>query len=126
MVETLTELNLLMVSVDILTERFRSAEIERSAFHLQDFTSGNSCVVCRKIEVCVNLANLILNRWSRICCACQTKEGVMCQVDDSLLVSGSKIFDNQLVLVSKGKLYRYIQFTSKTFLTIGRYTMQCQ
>ena len=118
MVETVTELNLLVVSFDILTESLCLAEIERSSFNLQDFTCWNGRCVGGQIEVCIDFANLALDAGSGIGSTAQCKEGVVCQVDNRLLVSGSQILNNQLVLVGEGKFYRYVQFASETFLTI--------
>ena len=43
---------------------------------------------------------------------------MMGQVDDGLLVGGSQILDDQLVLVGECKLNGYIKFASETFLAI--------
>ena len=65
-VETMTELDLLVISFDILAESLRCAEVERSAGYLQDFTRRNSGVVGGQIEVGIDLANLILDSGSGV------------------------------------------------------------
>ena len=60
-VETVTKLNLLIVGVDILTESFRRAEVERCALDLQNLTRRNSGVVGWKVEVGIDLADLVVN-----------------------------------------------------------------
>ena len=114
----MTELNLLVVSIDILSECLWLTEIEWSTLNLQDFTCWDSCIIGRKIEVGVDFADLVLNTWSRISCTTQCKEGVMCQVDDGLLVCGSQILDNQLVLVGECEFNCYIELACETFLTV--------
>ena len=118
MVETVAELNLLVVSFDILTESLCRAEIEGSTFNLQDFTCWNGRCISGQIEVSIDFANLVFDAGSGIGSTAQCKEGVVCQVDNRLLVGGCQILNNQFVLVGEGKFYRYVQFASETFLTI--------
>ena len=125
-VETFTEFYLLVVGIDILTEGFRFAEVERSTFYLQNLTCWDRCSVSRQIEICIDLTDLILYRWSRISSTCQTEESMMCQVDNRLLISSSQILDYQLVLVCESEFYCHVEFTGETFLTIGGDTVQGQ
>ena len=99
------ELNLLIISVNLLAECLWSTEVKRCTFNLQNLTCRNSGVVGRQIEVGIDLADLILNGWSGICCTSQTEECVMSQIDYGLLVGGSQILDDQFVKVCEGKLY---------------------
>ena len=50
-IEALTELDLFVVCVNVLAERFRGAEIKRCTFHLQNLASRNGGSVGRQIEV---------------------------------------------------------------------------
>ena len=120
----MTELDLLIVGLDVLTEWLRCAEVERCSLDLQDFTGRNSGVVGGQIEVGVYFADLILDGGSRVGATCQCKEGVVCQVDNGLLVGGCQILDDQLVLVGEGELNRYIELASEAFLTIAGDAMQ--
>ena len=118
MIEAMSELNLFIVSIDILSEGFRLTEIERRTFNLQNFTCRDSGSICWQIEVCINLTDQILNAWGGICCSCQTEESMMCQVDNGLLIGGSQILYHQLILIGEGEFNRHIEFASKAFLSI--------
>ena len=61
MVKSLTELNLLVVGINILTEGFRLTEIEGGTFYFQNLTCRDSSSICRQIEVCIDLTDLILD-----------------------------------------------------------------
>ena len=71
MVEALAKLDLFMVSIDVLSERLRCTEIEWRTFNLQDLTCRNGRSIGRQVEVGIDLADLILDGWGRIGCACQ-------------------------------------------------------
>ena len=124
MVKALAELDLLVVCIDILTKRFRLAEVKWSTLHFQNLASRNGRVIGRKIEVSIDLANLVFDSGSWVCCSCQTEEGMMCQIDNRLLVGGSQLLNDQFVFISKCEFYCYVQLTSKAFLTIGGLAVQ--
>ena len=118
MVESVTELNLLVVGVDILAEWLSLTEVEWSTLNLQYLTCWDSCSIGRQIEVGVDFADLVFDTWSRISSTAQCEESVMCQVYDGLLVGSSQILNYQLVLIGECEFYCNVEFTSETFLTI--------
>ena len=126
MVVAVTELDLLVVCLNLLTEALWLAEVEWGAGNLQNLTSRNSGLVSRQIEIGIDFADLVLNGWCGICCACKTEECVVGQVDNGILVGSSQILDDEFVLVSESVLNGYVQLACVAFLTIGRNTMQCQ
>ena len=101
-VETMSKLNLLMISLDVLAKTLWRAEVEGSTSNLQNFTCGNSSLVSWQIEIGIDLTNLVLNRRSGISCACQTEESVVGQVDNRLFVCSCQILNNKFVLVGEG------------------------
>ena len=52
----MTELNLLIISIDLLSEGLGLTEIKRRTFNLQDFACRNGGVVGRQIEIGIDFA----------------------------------------------------------------------
>ena len=67
----MSELDLLVVGINVLSEGLWLAEVEWGTLYLQDLTCWDSCRICRQIEVGVDLSNLIVDAGSRISCTCQ-------------------------------------------------------
>ena len=67
MVVTCTILYLLVVGIDILTNRLRSAEIKRRALYEADFARRNAGLVNWQIIVSIDFANKIVYCWGWIC-----------------------------------------------------------
>ena len=57
----LTILDLLIVSIDVLTDRLWCAEVEWSAFYLQNLTCRNRYLVDRQVVVCIDLADEVVD-----------------------------------------------------------------
>jgi len=124
-VVSVTKLNLLVISINLLADSLWLTEVEWCAFHLQDLTSRNSGVVGGQIEVRVDFADDVVNRRCGISGASNREEGVMCQVHDGLLVGGSQILQHQLVVVSEGELSFAARITDpKSGRTLECYTTE--
>ena len=70
----------------------------------KNLSCGDGSLINRHIEIGIDFANLVLDGGRRIGNAREAEESVVGEVDDSLLVGGGQVFENQLVLVGKGKL----------------------
>ena len=81
-----TVLNLLVVSVNILSDRFRGAEVEWSSSHFPNLSRRNACLVDGEIEVGIDLAHQVVDGWGGVGRSCQREESVVREVDDSFLV----------------------------------------
>ena len=66
MVISCTILNLLIVSINILTNRLRCTEVERCTLYEANFTCRNTCLINREIVVCIDFANQVVDSWGRV------------------------------------------------------------
>ena len=120
MIITVTEFNLLVVSINLLAKGLWCTEVERCASNLQNLAGRNGGLISRQIEVGIDFAYLILDCWCWISSTCQTEECVVCQVDNGLLVGSCQLLNDELVVVCEGVLNGNIQFASIALFTIGR------
>ena len=58
-----TVFDLLVVSINVLTNGLRCGEVERSSFYAADFTCRNAGVVNGNVEVAVHIEQLVFNAW---------------------------------------------------------------
>ena len=59
-------LDLFVVGINVLSDRFRLSEVERSAFHETDFTRRDGGLVYGEVIVGVDFALQAFNRWSGV------------------------------------------------------------
>ena len=65
-VVSVTENELLVVSVDVLSDRLRSAEIKRSTLYRTHFAGRDELVVCRSESICVHIKNHVRSLFSML------------------------------------------------------------
>ena len=111
--------DLLIIGIDVLADGFRCAEVEGSALHFENLSCGDGSLINRHIEIGIDFANLVLDGGRRIGNAREAEESVVGEVDDSLLVGGGQVFENQLVLVGKGKLNGHLALAREALFAVG-------
>ena len=117
-------LDLLVVSIDVLSDGFRGAEVEWSVFHEADFACGNARLVDGDVEIGIDFANLVVDGGGGIGYSLKREESVAGQVDDSLLVGGCHIFDNQFVIVVESVDNRHFHFSRVAFFSVRAHIFQ--
>lgn len=114
-----TILNLLIIAVPIGAYGMRCAEVKRSAFHLEYFTSGDIGVISRHEEVGVNLYHLILNAGSGIGNTLEREETVVGHIDYGLLVGSALVVDHEFVVIGEGEHDGHLELAREAFFIIS-------
>ena len=97
----------------------RCTEIHRSTFYLQDFSCRNGHFVNGSIMISVDSNDVVQNRRGGIGNTCQIEEAVVGEVDNSCLVCGSPIFNNQCIgFIFQTIGHFYFQITGKALFAI--------
>ena len=101
MVVTCSVLDLLVVSINILTYSLLCAEIKWSSGHFQDLTCRNGGLIDGEVEIGIDLKQLVVDGRGGIGNTLDREEGVMRKVYDGLLVGCCLILDHEFVVVGE-------------------------
>ena len=92
-------LYLLIVSIDVLSDRLLCAEVERCALDFENLSGRDGCLVGREIEISVHLTEEVINCRCRVSDTGKGEESVVREIDDCLLVCSSHVIQYQLIVV---------------------------
>ena len=124
MVVACTILALNVVCVNILTYRLWSSKIKWSALHAVNRSKRNGSIIDWNIVVSIDFANQVVNSWSRVCNTCQSKEAVVCHVDDGFLVCETDVVNHEVAIICPSVSHLHIELARETFFHVGSHIVK--